>query len=113
MGKQTLYHPVPLSTVRGAADYCGRKFGRITQKKVLEGKYSVYQVRVEKIPDNLQALGIKAIFDRLSSCFNDEVILLNILMNQRLWCEIRIATTKEQFWKEHFFQAAHPETIPF
>lgn len=33
MGKTTLYHPISLLVIRGAAQYCGWQFGRITQAR--------------------------------------------------------------------------------
>jgi len=114
MGKQTLYHPVPLSVIRGAVEYCSFKFGRIEQKKSAEQSgYAIYQAQVVKFAPGAENISVRQLHRVLQNCFNEEVVVLNVLINQRLWCRVRLGVSKVESWQKHFMQTAFPETIPF
>ncbi len=74
MGKTTLIHPIPLSVIRGAAEYCGWKFSRLVQK-VCEPDLgrARYVAEIAIMPERLTAQGYQAMHDDLQSCFMDDI----------------------------------------
>lgn len=74
MGKITRYHPVSLHVVRGAAEYCGFKFGQVKQTKSdPTGLSATYHVTIEKIPDRVKNENIGGIRSALVNCFNADI----------------------------------------
>lgn len=74
MGKTTLYHPIPLSTIRGAAEYCGWKFGTIKQiRSHPDTGFSRYIVKIHSMPVELHNQPIEVIHNRLQKCFMDDI----------------------------------------
>ncbi len=74
MGKTTLYHPVPLSVIRGAAEYCGFKFQKIHQLNSFptdrKARYNITVIGFpkgwdEQSPYNMQMA--------LQECFMDDM----------------------------------------
>jgi hypothetical protein len=74
MGKTTLYHPISLHVIRGAAEYCGWKFGKIKQLDSSPGLSKAhYEARIELMPRNLAASSLEKMQDELQKCFMDDI----------------------------------------
>jgi len=74
MGKIAHLHPVSLHVVRGAAEYCGFKFGLLKWKKSSPtGSQATYRFTLEKTPPNLKDAPIGLIRSRLIDCFNADI----------------------------------------
>jgi len=74
MGKTTLYHPVPLSVIRGAAEYCGWKFGKIVQTSCHPDEgWARYTAAVQLIPERCNKMTIAQTRADLSSCFAADI----------------------------------------
>jgi len=74
MGKTTKYHPIPMSVIRGSAEYCGFKFGKIKQTHVdQEFGRSWYIVDVDVIPDKYKDLAINLMSQVLQDCFVQQI----------------------------------------
>ncbi len=99
MGKTTLYHPISLHVVRGAAEYCGFKFGKIkqiygnqTQRK------AIYSAEIERMPGDLFKMGtLLRVQHDLQECFMDDIRIEWVHVHQSgLWsCRITIALPEE------------------
>jgi len=74
MGKTTKYHPIPMSVIRGSAEYCGFKFGRIKQTQVnAEIGRAWYIVDVDVIPNKYRDLAINLLSQALQDCFVPQI----------------------------------------
>jgi len=84
MGKKTLYHPVSLHVIRGAAEYCGFQFGTIKQKwNDPEKRTARYDVEIKKMPDDLMKTGtLLGIHHDLQNCFMDDIRVHWVHMTQ-------------------------------
>jgi len=82
MGKKTLYHPVSLHVLRGAAEYCGYQFGRMTQvKSDPTGLSATYKVSVDKLPARTKDRSLSFIWGDLQACFNAEIKVIEMEEN--------------------------------
>lgn len=74
MGKTTLYHPVPLSVIRGAVEYCGWKFGRIVQtsSEPTEG-WARYTAQITVIPSRVEGTSPMVMLNDLRDCFAADI----------------------------------------
>lgn len=69
-----MYHPVSLHVVRGAAEYCGFKFGRLKQlRNNPTGLYAIYHAQVTVLPKHCQGKSLEYIHFALSECFNADI----------------------------------------
>lgn len=74
MGKTTLYHPVPLNVVRGAAEYCGWKFKKIKQyESNQERGHASYKAEIEAMPKSLWGGSLDQMEKHLQECFLDDI----------------------------------------
>jgi hypothetical protein len=74
MGKLRLYHPVSLHVIRGAAEYCGWKFGKITQLySDVEKSTARYEVKIEVMPDYMEEQSMMFMQNELQQCFMDDI----------------------------------------
>jgi hypothetical protein len=70
MGKKTKIHPLPLTVIRGAAEYCGFKFGAIKQTSLFDDNTQArYIADVEVIPLKLKNKTDVEILAYLADCF--------------------------------------------
>jgi len=70
MGKKTKFHPLPLTVIRGAAEYCGFKFGAIKQMSLFDDNTQArYIADVEIYPLKLQFKTDTEILAYLADCF--------------------------------------------
>lgn len=100
MGKTTLYHPLPMSVLRGAAEYCGFKFGRITQYYCDKpNRTAIYNVTIAKMPGNLETTGtLLGIQHDLQECFMDDVRIHWVHVTQSgFWsCRITVIMKRDK-----------------
>lgn len=81
MGKTTLYHPVSLHVLRGAAQYCGWNISRITQLDADRGSGSAsYLCRINRVPSGLADYGPAVILKQFQHCYAQDVKVLFISM---------------------------------
>ena len=74
MGKTTLYHPLSLHVIRGAAEYCGWKFKHIkqTSSDIDEG-WARYTAQIEIMPKEVWRTSLDTMQQNLQSCFLDDI----------------------------------------
>jgi hypothetical protein len=74
MGKVTLFHPISLHVIRGAAEYGGFRFGRIHQldswRQLLAARYETV---IERVPEGYQDLALDLLQSALQDCFMDDI----------------------------------------
>jgi hypothetical protein len=76
VGKTTLYHPISLMTIRGAADQCGFRFGRLTQQGLDPKEGSArYRAEVTAAP--------KGWFEKTQA---RQMAMVNACFNLDIWC---------------------------
>jgi hypothetical protein len=74
MGKTTLFHPISLHVIRGAAEYCGWKFKHIHQTDAEPDRGRArYVAEVEAMPKRVLGLSQSAWQDDLQNCFMDDI----------------------------------------
>jgi len=74
MGKITLYHPISLTVIRGAALYCNWKIGRIKQTASdPESTFASYSCEIVSMPDGMEDMPNKVIKRQLQHCFLDDI----------------------------------------
>lgn len=74
MGKTTLYHPIPLSVIRGAAEFCGFKFDKIHQLNGYpELRTARYNVTVVGFPKGWDKEPLDIMQSMLQECFMDDM----------------------------------------
>jgi len=84
MGKTTLYHPVSLHVIRGAAEYCGWKFGKIEQEfSDGERLRAQYKAIIERSPLDLKDVPYKSIVKQLQHCFMDDIKVTHVSWSKK------------------------------
>lgn len=79
MGKQTLYHPVSLAIIRGAAEYGGFKLGKMRQTWFDKDRGEAsYTTTLESIPQDCQDAPLHAIRKALSGLFASDVDVISV-----------------------------------
>jgi len=74
MGKKTLYHPVSLHVIRGAAEYCGWQFGKITQVNSEPDRGRArYRAEIVKIPPESANQSEMIQLNDLDNCFAADI----------------------------------------
>lgn len=74
MGKTTLYHPISLHVIRGAAEFCGWRFGTVKQLRSDETKQTAtYIAQIEDSPFILSQVSPEAATKALNSAFMDDI----------------------------------------
>lgn len=74
MGASTKYHPVSLHVIRGAAEYCGWKFGKITQLSGDQERNTArYRAEIEVIPVESQNQTTMIMSNDLDNCFAADI----------------------------------------
>jgi hypothetical protein len=79
MGKQTLYHPVPLSVLRGALEFCGWSFASLKQVQPQKERgniqYKVARLRPPKDAPCMDAIGVQGALQR---CFMNNITVSRV-----------------------------------
>lgn len=95
MGKTTLYHPISLLVIRGAALYCGWAFGKIKRLEVDNNRCTAtYSAEIVKMPGDLAKNGtLLRIHHDLQECFMDDIRIRWVHMTQggKWTCKIDVA----------------------
>jgi len=74
MGKTTLYHPVSLHVIRGAAEYCGFQFGKLKQLWSDPKKMTArYEATIQQVPALFADQSTMVIQNELQNCFMDDI----------------------------------------
>lgn len=107
MGATTLYHPISLHVIRGAAEYCGWKFAKIAQIFAdPETNTALYEAIVEDWPAKLDTYGPKIMCNQLQHCFMNDIQVLKVWFTRGgIWkTELRVQLppkdSVEQFLEE-------------
>jgi len=111
MGKKTLYHPVSLHVLRGAAEYCGWQFGRLQQTKSdPTGLSATYKADIVKFPKHVQGMALSVMRYELQNCFNHDirVAVMTGDSNGKLYATI----VTRIFRDEHTLPLPEPEIHP-
>lgn len=93
MGKKTLFHPISLHVIRGAAEFCDWQFGKITQKWSDAEKWSArYDAVIEKMPFDPEKYYHSSIQQYMQDCFPDGVKIhwLHQLKNGKWACQLQV-----------------------
>jgi len=96
MGQQTLYHPVSLNVIRGAAEYAGFKLREIRQiASDQEFKRATYNARIVEMPLECFQVSEAEIEKRLQACFMDDVRVswVHRTYTGRLCCVLNVNLT--------------------
>jgi len=91
MGATTLYHPISLHVIRGAAEYCGWKLSTIKQIGANpEITSALYEVTIVEFPAKLDTYGPEIMLKQLQHCFMDDIEVLKVWFTRNgTWkCEI-------------------------
>jgi len=79
MGKKTLYHPISLHVIRGAAEYCGWKFGKLSQiAGDIETGHALYLAEITVMPRGASLWPIATIRKQLQHCFMDDIVVVAV-----------------------------------
>jgi hypothetical protein len=79
MGKITLYHPISLTVIRGAALYCNWKIGRIKQTwSDQETTYAEYIMEIVGMPAGMDEHTNKVIAHQFQHCFLDDITVKRV-----------------------------------
>jgi hypothetical protein len=82
MGKQTLVHPVPLSVLRGALEFCQWKFATLKQvKDRIHAKEVVYKVTSLKPPKDAPRMDPQGVQHTLQNCYTSQIYVERVLMD--------------------------------
>jgi len=74
MGATSGYHPISLHVIRGAAEFCGWKFGKIQRfKSAVQEGYAEYKVYIVKSPRGSDDWPPKVFRRQLQHCFMDDI----------------------------------------
>lgn len=87
MGATTLYHPISLHVIRGAAEYCGWKFGKIKQVTADKAKrLAIYHCTIERMPRAAAGWPIEIIRRQLQHCFMDDITVKKVWVTNHDVC---------------------------
>lgn len=81
MGEKTGYHPMSLHVIRGAAEYCGFKIGKMERIAQMpnEGK-AIYSVVIQDAPKGWRDWPITTYRKQLQHCFMDDIRVTDVKM---------------------------------
>jgi len=114
MGKTTLYHPIPLSTLRGAAEYCGWKFGKIVQVwSDPERQEAKYRVEISVVP-NVLVQDVRQYKTLLQRCFMPNIRVHNFkwVIGGKVTCTLIVQAPKSEPEPESSVMI-NPDDFPF
>lgn len=83
MGKTTLFHPVSLNVIRGAAEYGGFRLGKITQMGFdPQTGTARYRTELVHIPSSLRDASNKSLADAFQSLFAADLTVTEVWFNR-------------------------------
>lgn len=88
MGKVTLYHPISLHVIRGAAEYCGFKFSHIKQLySEPDRQRARYNAQIVGFPSGWTNQPLPMMQNDLRRCFMDDIEVHWLRQNKSdQWC---------------------------
>jgi len=95
MGKTTLYHPISLHVIRGAAEYCGFQFEKVHQLNSFpENHTALYNVTIVKFPKGWNKQPLDIMQSMLQDCFMDDIRVHWLRLNRKdQWmCHLQVDT---------------------
>lgn len=82
MGKTSLYHPVSLTALRGAAQYGGWKISRLHQlRSDVETGTAEYRATIEEGPKDYRDWPARAIRRQLGHCFMEDCEVTQVVVS--------------------------------
>ncbi len=79
MGATKHIHPISLHVIRGAAEYCGWKFGKIKQVQYYVGlDKAEYVCELSQMPRSADEWPVKIIHMQLQHCFMDDITVASV-----------------------------------
>lgn len=100
MGKTTLFHPVSLHVIRGAAEYCGWKFKHVHQTMAEPDRNRArYSAEIEKMPKRVFGQTPMFMQNELQNCFLDDIRVhwLHQTKSGKWLVDIQVDLSKETF----------------
>ena len=93
MGKTTLYHPVSLLVIRGAAAFGGYRLGKLRQLAVdTQHGYAIYTTPLLHVPLDIVDLSLEQIANHFQSLFASDVEVLELSHSLRKGWNVVIST---------------------
>jgi len=93
MGATTLYHPVPLSVLRGCVEYCGWRFGRIVQQFADEERgFASYTAHIVHMPEGMGVFPVGVIMRQLKHCFAADIDCTHLWFtkDEHWYCRLQV-----------------------
>jgi len=95
MGKQTRYHPLPLSVLRGALEYCGWQFKTLRWTRDNQWQsYVAYKVTKLVPPKDAPLMDVHTMKAALEKCFTSQVKIAGVTHNTNTGIEIYLHVMK-------------------
>lgn len=114
MGKQTLFHPIPLSVLRGSLEFCGWEFKKLKQVFLRsKPKEAVYKIEGLKPPKDSPRLDPFGAQHALQKCFMPTVYVERVAMDSNGKVEAWIAVGGPKHVQEAEGTPATTADIPF
>lgn len=83
MGKTTRFHPLPLHVIRGSAEYCGYKIGKLQQTKAdPEQGTARYNGVLEEFPFDPEKFTLTDIGKAFQQCFMNDIHVDYVLLSR-------------------------------
>jgi len=83
MGATKHIHPISLHVIRGAAEYCGWKFGKIKQTFYHSAiNAAVYLCIIDRLPRSADEWPLDTICKQLQHCFMDDITVKSVWRNE-------------------------------
>jgi len=86
MGKTTLYHPISLHVLRGAAEFCGFKFGKVKQvfSDQRENR-AKYVAEIVEFPGGMDPdkASHKTLIGAVKKCFMDDILVVALWRSKK------------------------------
>ncbi len=96
MGKQTRMHPLPLSVLRGALEYCGWTFKTLRWTHDNQfSDYVAYKVTKLNPPKDAPRMDVHAMKAALERCFTPQVVIAGVTHNTNTGIEIYLHVKKK------------------
>ena len=103
MGKTTLYHPISLHVIRGAAEYCGWQFGKLKQTwSDPETLSARYEATIQQVPPLFRDYSLAMLLRELEKCFMDDIRVhwLHYTKSGVLGCQLAVQLDKNATLQE-------------
>jgi len=99
MGKITLYHPISLHVIRGAAEFCGFQFGKLKQIwSEPENLRARYEATIQQLPSKINQNDMIYVQEALQNCFMDDIRVhwVHHTKSGVLACHLQVQLSKDR-----------------